>query len=340
MLPRPGIEESIIATALTTLLGIEHPIVLAPFGGAATARLTAAVAEAGALGTIPLWGGPVSDVTDGVAGIRALTDRPFAVNLNTAFPHLDHLAACLDLGVGLFSLFWGLAPDSLTLAKSRGARVMVTVGSAAEARAAVDTGADIVVAQGREAGGHVWGEVGTLALVPAVVDAVPGVPVIAAGGIADGRGLAAVLALGASAAWIGTRFLAATESGAHPAYQDLLFKAGEADTLHSRDLYDGGWPDAPHRVLVNSTVRAWQAAGRPATDRPGAADRIGTDPAGGAILRYDAHTPASGDSGAVEAMSLWAGQGVSLVTRRQPAAEIVAEIAAEAESVLRRLAAG
>src|SRR5690606_24390452 len=160
-------------TALTEMLGIEVPIVLAPFGGAASPKLTAAVSAAGGLGTIPLWGGPVADVAAGVAAVRALTDRPFVVNINTFFPHLDHLHACLDLGVDLFSLFWGLAPDSLALAKSRGARVMVTVGSAAEARSAVEAGADIVVAQGREAGGHVWGDIGTLALVPGVVDAVP-----------------------------------------------------------------------------------------------------------------------------------------------------------------------
>jgi NAD(P)H-dependent flavin oxidoreductase YrpB (nitropropane dioxygenase family) len=326
-------------TALTGMLGIRVPIVLAPFGGAATPRLTAAVAKAGGLGTIPLWGGPVSDVTDGVAAVRALTDLPFAVNLNASFPHLDHLRACLDLDVGLVSLFWGADDTSIALARSRGGRVMVTIGSAAEARRAVEAGADIVVAQGHEAGGHVWGEVGTLALIPAVVDAVPGVPVVAAGGIADGRGLAAVLALGASAAWIGTRFLAATESGAHPEYQDLLFAATEADTLHSHALFDGGWPDAPHRVLVNSTVRAWQDAGRPGTGaRPGESERLGDNPAGAPLLRYDAHTPGSGDSGAIEAMSLWAGQGVGLVTRRQPAAEIVAGIADEAEATLRRLA--
>ena len=309
-------------TTLTGMLGIRVPIVLAPFGGAATPHLTAAVSNAGGLGTIPLWGGPVSDVTEGVAAVRALTDRPFAVNLNASFPHLDHLRACLDLGVDLVSLFWGADDASIALARSRGGRVMVTVGSAAEAREAVDAGADIVVAQGHEAGGHVWGAVGTLALIPAIVDAVPGVPVVAAGGIADGRGLAAVLALGASAAWIGTRFLAATESGAHPDYQDLLFAASESDTLHSRDLFDGGWPDAPHRVLAELDRFG---PGKTPDDPAPARARRGRET--GRHRRRPApalrgHTPNSGDSGRVEAMSLWAGQGVGLVTHRQPAAEI------------------
>jgi nitronate monooxygenase len=326
-------------TALTRMLGLDVPVVLAPFGGAATPALTAAVANAGALGTIPLWGGPVSDVAAGVAAVRALTDRPFVANFNVSFPHLDHVRAAVDLGVPLISLFWGLAPDVIALAKSRGARVLQTVGTAAEARDAVAAGADILVAQGREAGGHVWSDVGTLALIPAVVDAVPGTPVIAAGGIADGRGLAAVLALGASAAWIGTRFLAATESGAHPAYQDALFAATEADTHFGRELFDVGWPDAPHRVLVNSTVRAWLAAGSPPSGRrPGEGEAIGSAPDGQALPRYEAHTPNRDDTGAIEAMSMWAGQGVSLVRRRQPAAEIVAELAREATDTFAGLA--
>lgn len=128
-----------------------------------------------------------------------------------------------------------------------------------EARGAVDAGVDIIVAQGWEAGGHVWGEVSTLTLVPAVVDAVGTTPVIAAGGIADGRGLAAVLALGAGAAWMGTRFVASVEAPAHPDYVARVLGAAETGTFHSK-LFDIGWPDAAHRVLRNATIDAWLEA--------------------------------------------------------------------------------
>ena len=146
-----------------------------------------------------------------------------------------------------------------------GGIVLHTVGSAAEARQAVAGGVDVIVAQGWDAGGHVWGTVATLPLVPAVVNAVAPVPVIAAGGIGDARGVAAVLALGAQAAWLGTRFLLAREMPIHPDYRRRLIAAAETDPQWYPNLYDVGWPDAPHRVLRNSTADAWEAAGCPRT---------------------------------------------------------------------------
>src|SRR3954452_9770460 len=152
---------------------------------------------------------------------------------------------------------------------------MHTVGSAEEARRAVRSGADIVVAQGWEAGGHVWSGVATLPLVPAVVDAVGEVPVIAAGGIGDARGIAAVFALGAQAAWLGTRFLLADEMPIHDDYRRLLMAATETDAEWYANLYEVGWPDAPHRALYNSTAESWQAAASPAPGiRPGEGDVI------------------------------------------------------------------
>jgi nitronate monooxygenase len=155
-------------------------------------------------------------------------------------------------------------------AKAGGAIVLHTVTTAKEARQALECGVDVVIAQGWEAGGHVRGAVASLPLIPAVVDAVGQVPVVAAGGIADGRGLAAVLALGASGAWIGTRFLASQEVEIHPQYRDRLLQAAEDDTVYLEELFDIGWAKAPHRVLRNDTVTAWEAAGRPARGkRPG-----------------------------------------------------------------------
>jgi NAD(P)H-dependent flavin oxidoreductase YrpB (nitropropane dioxygenase family) len=204
---------------------------------------------------------------------------------------------------------------------------MHTVGSAEEARRAVASGVDLVVAQGWEAGGHVWGAVATLPLVPAVVDAVAPVPVIAAGGIGDARGVAAVFALGAQAAWLGTRFLLAEEMPLHEDYRRRLIAAAETDPQWYANLYDVGWPDSPHRALRNSTAKAWEAAGRPPDDqRPGQGDVIAHFASGEAIVRYEPAPPMAGTTGEIEALSMWAGQSVALARQPQSAADIVTEL--------------
>ena len=221
------------------------------------------------------------------------------------------------------------------MAHQAGALVTLTVGSALEARLGVDAGVDVVVAQGLEAGGHVWGQVSTLALVPAVVDAVAPVPVVAAGGIGDGRGLAAVLALGAQAGWVGRRFLLAEEAAIHPTYRSLLIEASESDTVHS-SLFDVGWENAPHRTLRNSTWRRWKDAGsEPTGSRPGEDETVAWDESGEPLVRYDFSYPWTGLNGDIEATALYAGQTVGLVHKVVPAAEIVARLVEEAEAALR-----
>jgi len=211
--------------------------------------------------------------------------------------------------------------------------VLHTVGSAAEARRAADAGVDVIVAQGWEAGGHVWGGIATLPLVPAVVDAVAPVPVIAAGGIGDARGVAAVLALGAQAAWLGTRFLLAREAPVHEDYRRRLIAAAETDAQWYADLFEVGWPDAPHRALRNSTARAWEAAGRPGPGgRPAESERIALQADGRPVVRYSSALPLDGMTGDIEALSMWAGQSVALARRIQPASDIVAELVRPAGS--------
>ncbi len=321
-------------TALTELLGIEAPIVLAPMGGAVTPELAAAVSNAGGLGTLPLsWNTP-DEVRGCVAETAALTDRPFGVNLIREWDQRERLTVAVNAGAPVISLFWGDAAGLVQEAHDEGAIVFVSVASADEAARAAAAGADVVVAQGWEAGGHVRGTVTTLALVPRVVDAVDPVPVVAAGGIADGRGLAAVLALGAAGAWVGTRFLAAQESSIHDDYRRRLLEAVETDTYYGT-LFDGGWPDAPHRALRNSTVEAWEAAGRPSPgERPGEEDDVAARGDGSPVKRYASSTPHSSMTGEIEALPNWAGQGVGLVTRVQPAAEILQELVADAERIL------
>ena len=319
-------------TAFTRLAGIALPIVQAPIGGLARPALASAVSNAGALGMLSLTWSDSEAVEQAITETMSLTDRPFGVNLILEWPQEARLRQVLGLGVSVVSLFWGDPAPYVPIVHEAGGIVLHSVGSADEARRAVDAGVDVVVAQGWEAGGHVRGSVAALPLVPAVIDAVAPTPVIAAGGIGDGRGLAAVLALGASAGWLGSRFVLAAETHAHPIYRERMLAADETSTVHSL-AFDGAWPDAPHRTLRNSTIDAWEAAGRPATDRPGEGDTIAVvddEP----ILRYSSTSPHDGIVGDAEPLSLWAGQSVGLIHEVRPAAEIVATIAAEAAEAL------
>jgi nitronate monooxygenase len=329
-----------IETSLTRLVGLTAPIVQAPIGGLTNPRLAAAVSNAGGLGMLAIGFRTVEDIRENVRATKALTSRPFGVNLIIDEPQDERLAAALEEGgVKLVSFFWGDPAPYLPAVHAAGALASLTTGSAAEAKQAVDAGVDIIVAQGWEAGGHVWGDVSTLALVPAVVDAVGSdLPVIAAGGITDGRGLAAALALGAGGAWMGTRFVAAEETGAHPDYLARLLAARETDTFHS-SLFDIGWPDAPHRTLRNATIEAWLAAGRPPSgQRPGEGDVLAHRADGSEIVRYQSISVRDSVSGNVADLSLWAGQGAALVHDVLPAGEIVRRVTAQAEAVLAGLA--
>jgi nitronate monooxygenase len=310
-------------TPVCDVLGIEQPIVQAPM--AAIPRLAAAVSNAGALGMVTLtWSEDAGAV---VRETAALTARPFGGNLVLTEDQHRRLDAALEAGLRIVSFFWGDPSGYVQQVHDAGGIVLHTVGTAEEARRAVASGADVIVAQGWEAGGHVWGTIATLPLVPAVVDAVDPVPVIAAGGIGDARGVAAVLALGAQAAWLGTRFLLAEEMPIHQDYRHRLITAAETDPQRYADLYEVGWPDAPHRALRNSTADAWQAAGRPPlAQRPGAGEVIAHFASGESIVRYEPAPPMAGTTGEIEALSMWAGQSVALARQPQSAADIVTEL--------------
>jgi nitronate monooxygenase len=327
-----------LRTPLCDLLGIEVPIVQAPVSN--VPALTAAVSNAGGLGVLQLSWLDLEQTRTAIRETKRLTNRPFGVNLVLEWQQHERLAVALEERVAVVSLFWGEPAPYVTAIHESGARCMVTVGSAAEAQRAVAAGADAIVAQGWEAGGHVWGEVSTLALVPAVVDAVSPVPVVAAGGISDGRGLAAALTLGAAGVWVGTRFVASQEAGLHPLYKQLICEAVETDTVHS-SLFDVGWPQAPHRTLRNSTVRLWEQGGcSPSGVRPGEGEPIAARMDGTSVPRYSVDDPTSEMTGQLEALALYAGQAVALVHEVLPAGEIVSSMAAEATRVLAGLAGG
>jgi NAD(P)H-dependent flavin oxidoreductase YrpB (nitropropane dioxygenase family) len=325
-----------LATAAASVLGIRVPLLQAPVGSATSVELAAAVSEAGALGMLALTWRDVSEIRRMLRKAGALTSRPIAVNLVLEWDMRERLEACLAEGVRLVSFFWGDPAPYVPAVHEAGAVALHTVGSVAEAQRAVAAGVDVLVAQGAEAGGHVRGTLSTMVLVPSITDAIGGsVPVIAAGGIADGRGLAAALMLGASGVMVGTRFLLAEEADVHPAYADALCRAAGEEAIYTT-LFEEGWPNAPHRVLANSTFRQWEAAGSPPKgSRPGEGEPVAWR-AGMPLLRYSDTIPTRSTDGAVDQLAMYAGQSVGLVRRREPAAEIVETIRRQALEALGR----
>ena len=326
-----------LRTPLCPLLGIDVPIISAPFSAAPPA-LVAAVSNAGGLGLYGVTWRSTRAITRQIAEIQRLTDRPFGVNMVLAWDMRDRVLACLDAGVRVFSFTWGDSTRLAELVHDAGGTVLHTVADVDEAERVAQAGVDVVVAQAWEAGGHVRTPVAALPLVPAVCDAVGPVPVVLAGGVGDGRGLAAALALGAAGVWLGTRFLTATEAQVHPDYRRRILDAQATDTVLT-SAFDGGW-DAPHRVLRNGTLDRWEAAGQPAVGgRPGEGDVVARTTRGAHQTehrRYDMTSPAADMTGAVDDMALYAGQSVGLVGTGSSAAEILTGLVAQAEEVLAR----
>ena len=323
-----------IETSFTRALGIDCPIAQAPMGGAVSVDLISAVCEAGGLGMQGVSWHELATMVAEIAEIRRRTTRPFAVNLVMEWDQHTRLAQCIEAGAPVISLSWGDPTTYFPRLRAAKVKTIVTVASADEAKRAADLGADAICAQGVEAGGHVCSTVGTMVLLPAVVDAVAPLPVIAAGGIADGRGLAAVLALGGAGAWIGTRFLATPEGDAHDDWKRRIVAARETDTVYTQ-LFDIGWPRAPHRVLRNSTFDLWEAAGCPPSGRrPGEGEVTARQPNGTPLSRYSFDSPRPGASGDIEATCLYAGQSAGLVRDIVPAGALVTRIVAEAEAAL------
>jgi nitronate monooxygenase len=296
-------------------------------GGITTPALVSAVSRAGGLGM--LQGGGIRPLAERMDEIERARAGPFGVNFVAALgqgepPEVELAATRAPLVEFFYS-----DPDQrlVELVHAGGALAGWQVGSVEEARRAVDAGCDMIVVQGLEAGGHVRGTVALLPLLVAVLDVVT-VPVVAAGGIATARAMAAALAAGADGVRVGTRFLATPESGAHPDYVAAVLAAGAEDTaLTTR--FSIGWPGAPHRVLASALTAVEAFEG----------EHVGTLTVDGEpqpLRRFSARTPSREVSGAVAAMALYAGQGVGQVTEVMGAAEVVAELADEAERLLRR----
>ena len=300
-------------------------MVQAPIGPATTRELVTAVSRTGALGTLAgSWTEPGA-LEQRVRGIRAAVGVDFCVNLVLAFDQKDRLEVVLDGGARFVSFSWGIDGELIGRARDRGAIVLVQVGGVADAVEAVRRGADVVIAQGVEAGGHVQGTTPLVELV-GEMRAELEIPIVAAGGIADSASVRAAVSAGADAVACGTAFLAAREADVHAAYLDRLLSSVAADTVLST-IFDGGWPNAPHRVIRNTTYERWVAAGEVDRDgRPGNGDVIASRD-GIPIRRYSDAQPTNRTTGDIEAMALYAGTSVNHVRKIASAAQITNAIA-------------
>ncbi|MBB72768.1 MAG: 2-nitropropane dioxygenase [Legionellales bacterium] len=314
-------------TPLCELLSLDIPIFQAPMGGTVTPEFASAVANHGGLGMLPLGNYALETCEQMIDDTLGLTGKAIGVNLILEWDQRERLTLSLNKGIKTIWFFWGDPSPYIDEIHAHGAKVILTVGSAEEAKRAVDNGVDIIVTQGWEAGGHVWGDVATLPLVPAVVDAVGNkVPVVAAGGIADGRGMAATLALGAQGVVLGTRLLTSVEAAVHQQYKDRIINAKETDTVYT-DLFDKGWPNSHMRVLRNSSYQQWLDAGKPPSgNRPGEHDVITEFNPDSPVERYSYYLPAPAMKGDLEPLANYMGQSAGLVKNIQPVTDIIDEV--------------
>jgi len=308
------------------LRGLQRPIIQAPVGGCAGPDLVAAVSAAGGLGILPCtWWSP-DTIRAHVAAVRAATPHPFGANLVLAFDIATQLDAVLAAGVRLVTFSWG-QPGAARIARchAAGAAVAVQIGAARAADEALRDGADVLIAQGFEAGGHVQSTTPLRRLLDAVLARAPGAPVVATGGLATRSDVEAALAAGASAAMLGTRFVASAESTAHPDYKQALVTARAEDSVYTI-CFDGDWPFAAHRALRNATLDDWEAAGCPPPGRrPREADVVARA-AGGDLVRYSSDAPHRGHVGWITEACLYAGTGVDRIEDVASAGEIVARL--------------
>ena len=342
-----------LRTPLCDLLGIDVPILSAGMGSVAGPELVAAVSGAGAFGVLGVSGASPGAVGARIKKVRELTPRPFGANViidEVGWAASDEdrelvraeVMTAIDASVAAVVLFWGDAAPYVDPAHDRGVKILLQVGSVVEAERAAAAGVDAVIAQGVEAGGHVRGTTSIWELLPAVVRAVSPLPVLASGGIGDGRGIARAIELRAQGVSLGTRFVASEESRAHSEYKRRIVNSVATDTVYTTDLYDISWPGAPTRTLRNRTFAEWDAAGRPAPgQRPGEGTNVGKLrlPSGESLElpRYGgAGSPLVGFEGDLDYMAMWAGESVEFVKEILPAAEIVRRLAQDAASALNR----
>jgi NAD(P)H-dependent flavin oxidoreductase YrpB (nitropropane dioxygenase family) len=331
-----------LRTRFTEAYGLEAPIASAGMAMIALPALAAAVSNAGGFGTLGAAMMPPDALRMLIRATRSMTRRPFGVDLITEFVAPEHLDVLVAERPAAVVFFWGL-PDAGSIRRLQAAdvRVWMQAGSVDEARNAAAAGVDLVIAQGAEGGGHNRSEAATFSLLPAVCDAVAPLPVLAAGGIADGRGLAAALALGADGAWCGSRFLTSEEAHAHPEYKARALAAGVGETVRTT-LFGPEWPDQPMRVLRNRVTGEWVGREHEAKLAAARFGSIGTTLLGGERIplpKFSVMLPTPETEGDFDEMGLTAGESVGNIRSVRPAGDIVRDMGAEAARILARLAA-
>lgn len=306
-------------TRITEILGIEYPIIQGGMAWVAEHHLAAAVSEAGGLGIIGAGGAPAAFVREQIQKVKEATDKPFGVNVMLMNPEADAIAQVIvDEGVKVVTTGAGNPSKYMQMWKEAGVKVIPVVASAAMAKMMQRGGADAVVAEGMESGGHI-GSLTTMALVPQVVDAVD-IPVIAAGGIADGRGVAAAFMLGAEAVQLGTRFVAATESIVHENYKAMLIKAKDIDSTVT-----GMTTGHPVRSIRNKMTKEYLRLEKEGADFM-ELEKLTLGSLRKAVMEGD-----------VVNGTVMAGQIAGLVKREQPCREIIAEIMEQGMKLLGRI---
>ncbi|MBI1181655.1 MAG: nitronate monooxygenase [Alphaproteobacteria bacterium] len=316
-----------LRTPLCDMLGIEHPVMLAGMGGVSYAELCAAVSEAGGFGSLGMASVPPDGIRDQMRRVKDLTDRPFGVDLLAAIP--ESLTRSVDIiieeGATAFISGLGVPSSILKTLKDAGVVVIQMCGAVKHAVKGEQAGVDIVIGQGTEGGGHT-GQVAGMALIPQMVEAVS-IPVVAAGAITDGRGLAAALAMGAQGVWIGTRFIASREANAALGYKQAIIDAVDTDTVVTRS-YSG----KTMRVIRNDWTADWEK--RPQDIRPFGEQSVISRDAG--VMR-----PLMGDTSGYDRSrdATAAGQGAGAVHDLPAAGDIVRDVVVEAEDTIRRMAA-
>lgn len=309
-----------LRTRLTELLGIEHPIIQGGMAWTATAELVAAVSNAGGIGIIGAGHMPTDILRSEIRKAKELTDKPFGVNLMLLTPHIDEIVdMVIEERIHAVTTGAGNPGKYMAGLKEAGVKVLTVVPSVALAKRMESIGADAVIGEGMEAGGHI-GELTTMVLTPQLVDAVS-IPVVAAGGIADGRGVAAAFALGAEGVQVGTRFMCAEECTIHPAVKAEVIKAKDRDTVVT-----GRSTGHPVRVLKNKLSKQIDSLDK--ANKPDEIDALGTGKLALAMRQGDTSMG-----------SLMAGQSAAMVTCIEPAATIVNRMVTEAEDVMARLGA-
>jgi enoyl-[acyl-carrier protein] reductase II len=330
-----------LKTRITERYGLKVPFINAGMAFIATPPLVRAVCAAGGMGVLGAAAMPPDVLQASIREIKAANPASYGVNIIPRFAGSEHIEVCFAEKVPVVVFFWDFPPDEwLTRLRAAGSDIWFQVGSVGEAKAACRRGAQALIVQGSEAGGHNRADAATFSLLPAVGDEIGSIPVIAAGGIADGRTVAAALALGADAVWVGTRLIASLEANAHPEYKDRIVAAGVEDTARHL-IFGPEFPDAATRGLRNRIVREWERRDDPPpykvvaeAELPviGQARLFGQE---FPMRRFCGFPPTPEFTGDLEEMSLLAGESVGQTKQLMSVADIIAEMMDGGEAVIR-----